>query len=643
MLLAKPLAAEPQPSTDTDNAQPADAIIEQRARYQQALGLIQAGRTSQGLKLAKTLQDYPLYPYLRFQYLLKRLRYLPTQDVQRFLTNHSDTPLAARLQHRWLRTLARYGKWSLYLQQYPDTIQSTELQCYALWAQHKTGNTEAALAKIEALWLVPHSQPDACDPLFKLWRDNGGLTEALAWQRFTMAMGNRKLSLARYLIRFLPKAKQDTAWLYRNTYLQPNRLGTLRHYPHGADHIEHIILAGMKRLALRDPKLALKLWPRYQQQHPFTDNEKATVTRTIVLGLAKKNEAELYDQHLGHYAFPDDPDIVEAELLMALRLQDWPRVLTGVARLPAALSRDSRWQYWLARAHQQAQGTDSPEAADIYSSLAQSRDYYGFLAASRLELPYQLNHKIYPIDRDFMSHFKTLPAVIRALELLQQNDLTNARREWNYATRGLDNGKLYSAAYTAHEADWPIQAIRSAIAAQHWHDLNLRFPLLYQPYFRQAADKLQLDPNWLTAVARQESAFMPDAVSHKKATGLMQLLPSTAKAVARKHKLPYRNRRDLLIPERNIALGSHYLYSLLGRFDNNHVYASAAYNAGPHRVNRWLTERPDLANDIWIENIPFRETRQYVKNVMAYSVIFALRQQQTDYQMPIDPLFSQDN
>jgi len=261
------------------------------------------------------------------------------------------------------------------------------------------------------------------------------------------------------------------------------------------------------------------------------------------------------------------------------------------------------------------------------------RDYYSFLAADYLQQPYRMNEQHYGLDGNFLERFKQLPSIVRAEELIHAEQTTAARREWYRTTKNFDKNQHYTAAHHARLIGWSSQAIRSAIAAKRWHDLELRFPLSFEENFEETAQLRQLNSNWLFAMARQESALTADAVSHAGARGLIQMMPATAKNVARKHKISYHSRRQLFDPKKNIELASAYLTSLLEQFDGNNIYATAAYNAGPHRIEKWLKTTAHLPIDVWIESIPFHETRQYVKNVLTFSVIYAYRRQQSNLQM----------
>jgi soluble lytic murein transglycosylase len=182
--------------------------------------------------------------------------------------------------------------------------------------------------------------------------------------------------------------------------------------------------------------------------------------------------------------------------------------------------------------------------------------------------------------------------------------------------------QIKQAAILANHWGWHSNAIRTIAKVEYWNDLEIRFPTPYQPHVMHTANQLSLEPAWIYGVIRRESAFMPDARSSTGATGLMQLMQGTARGVAKRNNLLRPSVRDLMQGERNIQLGSTYLRQLLNRFDNHQVMATAAYNAGPHRVMRWLPTKGALPADQWIDTIPFTETRRYVRSVIAYTAIF---------------------
>ena len=610
-----------------------DPWVDARSQYVEALKALERGQTKQFNQIREQLKDYPLYPYLDYAYLRVQMkRHTPSQGVAEFLAEHPNTPLAPQLKHYWLRTLAKRGQWQRYLAFYDDQINSVELKCYALWAEYKTLDTAEALAKVEPLWLVGYSQPNACEPIFKVWREQY-LTDELTWRRFSLAMAARKTQLARYLIRYMSPELQAQAKLYREIHFYPERLQR-KNFEELDAKSEEILLHGIKRLARKDALLCHSMWEAFRAKFNFSVAIKQEVNHSIILNLAKQGHTVAFSQALADYPYPNDTALLEAGVEMMIRQQRWEALIQLIDLLPAPSQQMPQWQYWYGRAMQYATPTVKDISSEaIYTQLAKTRDYYGFLAADHLNIDYELSAQSYSLKNNFIEQLNQSPGMVRAKELFLLGYTTEARREWVWASKAYDADQHYAAAYFAQQLGWNSQAIQSAISAERWHDLNLRFPLAYQEAMDNAATDRQLDVNWLLAIARQESAMNSDAQSPKGASGLMQIMPSTAKSLSKNHGIKYRSTYDLLNPMKSIELASAYLKDLLVQFKGNSIYATAAYNAGPHRVSGWLKKNSDQPIDIWIESIPFAETRQYVKNVLAYSVIFAKLRQEEGFRM----------
>jgi len=632
LAIANTAAITPTPPPSSPETKE-DKWQQARVDYQLAREVLEKNDFGAYLSLREELTNYPLYPYLEYEYLRKHLSKSNTTQIHQFLNTWSTTPLASTLKHQWLRRLAKSGQWQHYLDNYDAQVKSTELRCYAQWAQHKTGHTESALNNVTELWLVGRSQPDACNPIFELWIKSGRLTDVMAWKRFELAMSAGNPTLARYLIRFMSAKHQKLANLSREIYLHPHRLKTLSRFePFNNDH-RNIILQGFKRLARKDSLQAYQLWPEYQKSQDFHSQQISLINHQIMLWLAHQDNSLTYQEALQRFATQADDDIVEAGVRLAIRQQDWPLVISLTLKLSEDKQNSTRSQYWLVRAQLETDAISPQVRQESLRAMSQQRDYYSFMAADVLKQPYRMNSQRYSVDGNFLERFKQLPAIIRARELLHAKQLTAARREWYQATLAFDKEQHYTAALYAQQINWNSQAIRSTIAAKRWHDLELRFPLSFEETIEEASQQRQLNSNWLFAMARQESALSPEAVSHKGARGLIQIMPATARNVARKHKIAYHSHQQLFDPQKNAELASAYLSSLLEQFDGNHIYATAAYNAGPHRVEKWLKTTRHLPIDVWVESIPFHETRQYVKNVMAYSAIYAHRRNQSNFQM----------
>jgi soluble lytic murein transglycosylase len=323
--------------------------------------------------------------------------------------------------------------------------------------------------------------------------------------------------------------------------------------------------------------------------------------------------------------------------------EDWPQVVSWIAALPQDERQDESWTYWLARA---LQGTGDTQAADaLYRKTAHERTYYGFLAADRIGSEYHLDHIETPVSAALINEIAGLDAVKRVKELFALGRWGQAHSEWRAATAGMDNTRLQAAAKLAEQEGWHDRAIFTLAQTGYWDDLVLRFPLQHATLVEENAKRHGIDIAWVFAVMRQESAFMSNARSHAGAMGLMQLMPATARSVAKTmlNRKPPR-RGELLEPDINIALGSAYLKQMKGELGDSAVLATAAYNAGPHRVTRWLPERT-LPADIWIELVPFDETRGYLRRVLAYTVIYEKRMGKTPTRLnerlhPVPPSIS---
>lgn len=604
-----------------------DALAQEREAYRQAQLALSQRQMKQYHQLIDELSDYPLLPYLQFQDMSQRLKKLSSDEVADFLNQHPYSYLAEQMRYHWLHQLAEGGRWEEYLQFFHAGMRDTRLHCYQLRARLKQGD-ESALEEVEPLWNVGESQPEACDPLFAHWMAKGLLTPQIAWERHSKALQARNRQLAAYIARQLPEDKQKLARLYREVDAQPSRLGQQHRFSAQIPEMQELILHGLKRLARRDASEALNLWHKYDAQQLFDDRERLDTQHFIATRLVYQGHMEQAEQLLARSPGLSSEDLTEGLIRDALKRQDWSKAYAWLEKLPAQAQQTERWRYWRARLMEELQlqpEEGQASARELYAAVAATRSFYGFLSADILGYEYRLIDKPAEVTPEVMAEVESLPGIVRARELLLLGDLTNANREWYHSTRDMGTEEVIAAGKLAERWGWHRNGIQAMISAQSWDDLQLRFPLAYQEQMTSAAKSTSITPHLLFAIARQESAFMPDARSPAGALGLMQLLPSTAQYTARRAGIPYQ-RQALLSPETNIDLGSRYLHQLLNEFDGNRILATAAYNAGPTRVRQWLNaEQQKLPYDVWIETIPYRETRGYVQNVLAYSVIYGYR------------------
>ena len=616
----------------------ANSLAQQRQLYSEALELAQRGKWQQLKQQREQLQTYPLYPYLIYADLAANLRYSRKQEVSQYLQDYAGTIKAGHLLNHWLDYLAKRQHWAAFISFYEPQGASSKQQCQFQLARYYADpedpqlnqRRELALAAALELWNVGKSQPNQCDKLLTHLSADNRITEALAWQRFNKALLNHQFQLARYLERFFKSPHySQLAELYYQADRSPQSISQFSAFnsdsPEELDIIQHALV----HLARSDGHASLKYWSHYQQTHEFSQGARSEIVSAIIKGLYKQGATAVADSyfsdHLQLLNETQDGSLVEWRIRLALGAKDWPNVALWLERLPEQLQRRTGWRYWTIRSMQSNPLTaEHPALQQMTESLAQERDFYGFLASDMLDKEYRINHRPVAIDPQRVTAITALPAMARARELRFHNDNLDANREWRQASANFTYPDWLAAAIVAGQWQWHSKAIASLGRAQYWDDVELRFPLAFADAINDAAQANQLDSPLLFALARQESAFDASATSPAGARGLMQLMPATAKSTARKYKIPYRRKTELYDPETNIAIASRYYSELLKRFDGSRILASAAYNAGPTRVAQWLNKSDGtLPFDIWMEVIPYKETRAYVRNILMYSIIYS--------------------
>ena len=593
----------------------------QRKSFLAAESALAANDPATYQQLREKLFDYPLLVYLDYQETAASLEQQSVQSIGNRLKRLEGTPLQQKLRSRWLRFLAKRGLWHTYLT-FSTEGGSVSQQCNRLRAYIETGEAEKAYRKVPKLWLTGKSRPKACDPVFKHWIAAGHLDEKLVWQRFNLAISQRQTRLARYLKRYLSKQEAAVADLWLSLYKRPQQVEKLLQTSHPMR--DEMVVQAIRRLAWRDVEAAFKAWEKFHALDIFSKQQQQKAVYALAGGLAREPDRHLSRQL--NKLLPEhlklDSRLSEKELQAALQGGDWTWVLQIVEALPAKEQQQEQWRYWRARALSQLGRTD--EAKEILLSLSEQRSYYGFLAAKRLGNRPKLVHVALQTEQGLTEKMALRPGLQRARELHTLNRPMPARQEWNLALRDAEPDELRAAARLAQTWEWPSQSIITLAKLRHWNDLELRFPLAHREAIAGQARNHGIDSAWIYAILRQESAFISDARSSAGARGLMQLMPKTAKQVARELKHSPLKLDDLFRPEVNIRLGTGYLNKIYRQLWENPVLATAAYNAGPRRVKSWLPDQPQ-ASDIWIETIPFHETREYLKRVLAYTVIYNYR------------------
>jgi soluble lytic murein transglycosylase len=620
-LVASPLFAQPTPNKSDAE------LASHRFHYQKAKAALAQKNNAAFKEHLGKLGNYPLRQYLEFAQLRSRFAEMPLQEIDNFLTTYQDSFLANRMRANLLQFLASREKWKEYNRYYvADDNTSLELYCHSLHARIKAGD-KTAFDEVVPLWEVGKSQPKPCDPVFTAWRAAGHLTEQLVWSRFDKAMNQGEVAFAQYLSNQLKTLKPKAA-LYLQVHANPKLISQRQRFQDQDLPTQHIIAYGAKKLARTAPRDALRHWQMYEAQQLFPEDVMQDAKLAITKRLIRNGETAEAQELLSYSHSLRQESVMDELLRETLAEGDWQRFTERLALLDDQSRQNERWQYWAARAQEELKqplpGFAEPEA--IYRETAKNRSFYGFLSADKLKQDYALVDESTLIEEAFRQQVEQLPAVQRAYELWLTGNHPEARAEMLHASRKMDDKQLAAAGQLARDWGWYSTGIQTMINGNLWNELTVRFPLAYQDEITRIAQDTQLEPTLIYAIARQESAFDATARSPIGAMGLMQIMPQTAVYTAKKSGIRHASPQDLLKVEHNMRLGGHYLNYLLQTFNGNRILAAAAYNAGPNRVNRWLSEQgKEKPVDVWIETIPYKETRQYVQNVLCFSVIYGYR------------------
>lgn len=619
--------------TDSNSAEQASGQeYAQRATYLRAKRYLASGQ-KQNFKLALAkLEGYSIAPYLEYQELRRRLSSVSDKEMHAFVKANADLPITRLLQARWLKTIGSKSQWRRYLTQFDKAkleYLNQDLQCYRLRALYANNRKKAAFAQVPELWISGKSLPKTCDPIFDMWIKADHLTNTMVWERLSLALAANERTLARYLVKLLPDEDQAVGKLFYLAHQQPQKFAEkIEHAsgstPQNQDTIRtrQILLHAVKRLLRkRETQQAQTLWLA-RKHWGFTDEQRSQTEVNIALAFAGTGEFPDTDA-IALKGLPEAQatQLHEGLATAAVKNQNWSAAYHWIDQLDSVKKAKNRWQYWLARSLQETQHS-SDRSQLMLAALAQRRDYYGFLAAQRLEQPGVLNRTVAERDKAVEAKLQKNPAFVRATELYAVREFIAAAREWRSLLSSSDQPQRAAAATLAADIGWPRQAIAAANKAKLHDDTDLRFPLLHMTHYQRQSHATAVPVAMLLAVSRQESAFDERARSHADARGLMQLLPSTAKQVATRANLAKPTNTSLYRPSTNIEIASHYLATLLDRFNGSRPLAIAGYNAGQHRVDRWLADSANMPMDVWIERIPFRETRNYVQNVLAFIQVY---------------------
>ncbi len=570
--------------------------------------------------LVPALSGHLLERYVRYWQLKSRLDDASPEMVQGFIASYPDGPLAERLRGEWLKTLGKRGDWDRFaVESRQSATDDTELACYGVQYRYQRDGV-GALAGARPLWFTGSSTPDACEPLFGALIARGELSAADRRERFRLATAAGNTRLAHAIAADMPPQDRITERELVAIDRDPLRAVSKGPFAWNTTAGRELALYALDRAARKDAAEAHEAWIKWRMHLPEADRNYGHSRVAYYAARQLHPSANEWYREGGEVALTSEQRTWRVRA--ALRAGAWRDVKAAIDALPVDEQQEPGWQYWRARSLAALGATD--EARAIYASLASSLGYYGLLAADALGGPALINVPSNPViaDEAALVAFGARPEVKRALKLAELDARAESVREWNFAIRGFDDDGLLLAAEYARRGGLYDRAINTAERTTARHDFSLRYLTPFRTQFTTASQEQGIDEEILYGIARQESRFVADIVSSAGAIGLMQLMPGTARWVAKQLAVRDYSPTRISNVDLNTQFGAFYFKYWQERLGRLPALAAAAYNAGPSRAQAWRPATGSLEGAIWVETIPFNETRDYVKRVLANTMVY---------------------
>lgn len=577
-------------------------------------------------KDSEALRSYPLYPYLQAARIKRALGEATNtlgpadQSAETFVSYYEREPVGRDVRGAWLTSLALRQQWQPFMQHYQDASANDSLRCHSFTARIALGQTEDLSLDIARQWLTPVSMPD-CEQAFTWMRTQKALTPELIEQRVRRALENNNPSFAKQIAAELPADRAAPLLRWAALLENPQRqIDALIASP-GLEIEPKVQLAGWQRLARVDRDAAVSRYEKFIRARKLTEEAASPYALALALGLSWDRRSEEALDYFKRVQPQDFDDMArEWHARAALWVGDWKLVGNIIAAMPDQQRSLARWRYWAARATEK--NGDLQLARQLYESVLADDNFYSIMAGARLDRPVAPHPERLPLDQAQIKRMEQLPPMVRARELLLTDMRNQANSEWSLGFEELMESARTQSIHLAARWGWYDRAIATASQQRVFNDYELLYPQPYDAEVLSAAKLTGLSPQLIYSVMRQESLYRRDAYSSAGARGLLQMLPETARRTARKWNRPRPSPDDLFKPAINVPLGAANLRSLMDRFGGQTMVALAGYNAGPNAAARWMP--PDsLEPDIWVENIPYNETRNYVQRILWHNVVFS--------------------
>lgn len=599
---------------------PVAAIADQDEDFLAAREAYRAGDSVRLEQISERLKYTPLEPYLTYYQLRLRLYARNPEGIREFIARPDDTPVVNQLRAEWLKWQAKQQRWDEFAVEYPRLLEvDDDLRCYALQSRLPE-NADLVLHEARTFWFSGLGQPESCVTLFDMALATGIISEQDVWQRIRRALEVNNVELARQLSVHLPKEQKFPGKVLESVAAHPERYLAKLKLEKATEAERLVALFALQRLAKQLPQLAYTRWIKIENY--FENDERYYFYGWLGYEAARNHD----DRALSWFKAARDTPLSDVQLAWrtraALRANNWHEVWASITAMSSKQQLEGSWRYWKARAWKVL---GRPDEADLlFEELSREHNFYGQLAAEELGAA-SASGMISARYQPTMIEIETMlaqPAMQRTLDLYRMGLREEAAKEWSLAVRKLDDRQLLVASGIASRHEMYDRSINAADRTLMLHDFNLRYPAPYRDSMQERIQENNLEEAWVYGLMRQESRFVSQAKSVAGASGLMQVMPATARWIAQRLGIKGYKKDLISQVDTNIKLGTYYMKNVLSSLGNNPVLASAAYNAGPGRARQWQDDKP-LEGAIYVESIPFDETRDYVKKVMSNTVYYA--------------------
>jgi len=621
------LTVPPVPGAATFPAAPGAAPANENSRAEDETFLLlrEAARQNDSARanaLASRLPNYVLAAYVDYYRLKPRLREASADEIRAVLDRYQGSSVADRLRNDWLLELGRARDWNNFDRELAQAARSDDLQvrCYALLARAARG--ERIVDEARGLLVNPPAYGEGCAALMAQLAQTGllGQDELLAQLRLAGEM--TATGPSRRIALLLGASDTRAAQAVDVPAVAMARgIGNTR-----AEH--EIYLVALGRMARTSLKLATVALDKNSSK--LSSEERAIGWANVALAASLVLAPDAAEYWRRAEGAPLTNFQREWKARIALRRADWKGVAATIDAMPSPLRDESGWVYWLGRAWANQGRREDADA--LFRRIATQNNFYGQLAMEELGDLVTIPPSAAPVTAFEVNQVAQLPAVRQAMKFYELRLRPEGNREWNWATRTMNERQLLAAAEYARRNDLLDRMVETSLRTRTELDYNQRFPAPHNDILQPTAKNLSLDTAWVYGLIRQESRFISDARSGVGASGLMQVMPATGKWVAAKIGLTDFVHSMLSDLRTNITLGANYMNMVLENNGGSQVLATAAYNAGPARSRTWrgLLDAP-MEGAVFVETIPFSETRTYVRNVMSnatnYAALFEKRPQ----------------